>query len=144
MKAPLKMLSFVGVVLAFITFTTTSATAQHKDNDEHHAELTLNNGQKWNADAATNARVKKMQELTYDFRQSNRTDYATLGNEMQTQIDSLISACKMKGPDHDALHVWLMPVMRYTKKLHDADKKEAAEAYHELNERLTLYDAYFK
>ena len=41
------------------------------------------------------------------MREANR---AQLTKQLQVTIDTLVQQCRMKGPDHDALHVWLQQV----------------------------------
>jgi hypothetical protein len=57
----------------------------------------------------------------------------------------MVKECKMQGPDHDALHVWLEPLMEDNKEMKKMDSKEAlASRLETLNERLNVYPKYFE
>ena len=55
---------------------------------------------------------------------------AKLTKQLQIRIDTLVQQCKMKGPDHDALHVWLEQVLHDLQEVkagdHDYQKSYAA------------------
>lgn len=51
----------------------------------------------------------------------------------------------MKGPDHDALHKWLEPLLEETKELKNATEvKNAREKLKEIDERINLFAQYFE
>lgn len=124
------------------------ATTVTGDQHENESGLSLNNGQKWQADASTNENVKSMQQVVDDFKASGKTglnDYLNTGSELRIGIDKMISECRMQGADHDALHKWLEPLMQMTKELNDAkDETAASAAFVKVHDQLAMYNTYFE
>ncbi|HEY9664027.1 MAG TPA: hypothetical protein V6C65_36715, partial [Allocoleopsis sp.] len=59
--------------------------------------------------------------------------------------DKMISECKMKGDDHEALHHWLELLIENTAKLKAASNKEEAEGiFGELQKQVSLFPQYFE
>lgn len=131
----------------------TSAMEDHANHDEHdghqhsHAALSLNNGEKWASDISTRAHATAMIEKSEAFTKSEKTaisDYQNLANEMQVELNKLVADCKMDGPDHDALHLWLEPVVAEMKSLKEVQSEEEGKAHAEkLNTNLQEFNKYF-
>ena len=86
-----------------------------------HNSLQLNNGAKWKADEATRKNVAAIVNVINDSINVGLNNRAQLTKQLQIRIDTLVQQCKMKGPDHDALHVWLEQV------LHDLQEVKAED-----------------
>lgn len=123
---------------------------QHEDDNhkEHGGGLALNNGIKWESDESTSKHAAKLIDETNAFNakpHANVNAYHAFAGDLQNELNSLISDCKIKGPDHDALHLWLEPVL---KDVDDLKKTQAASDAKELTEKLTekiqMFDKYFK
>ena len=71
-----------------------------------HAGLTLNKGQKWNADDHTEASIGRMDALLAPLP-ADVAAYHALGEALQAETQTLIRGCTMTGADHDQLHVVL-------------------------------------
>jgi hypothetical protein len=57
----------------------------------------------------------------------------------------MVSECKMKGDDHEALHHWLEPLMEKTKELKKAESIEAAGVISvEIEKQVDLFSQYFE
>ncbi|HRP31635.1 MAG TPA: hypothetical protein PKV73_07075 [Agriterribacter sp.] len=114
----------------------------------HDATLSLNNGQKWKADAATNDNVVDLRTIAQNFSAMPHTelsDYQILNNDLQKGLDTMIKECKMQGPDHDALHVWLEPLIKDVGDLKKAgDITSAGKTFQSITERLEVYNQYFE
>jgi hypothetical protein len=125
-------------------------TATHSDahGHEHATALALNNGQKWQSDAPTNKNVADMRTIAQDFSVEPHTslsDYQILAGDLQKGLDKMIQECKMSGLAHDALHLWLEPLLKDVNELKQADDTTSAEKiFHAINERLGLYAQYFE
>jgi hypothetical protein len=132
-------------ILALLMFS-----CGHDAKEHEHAshELSLNEGKKWQADDATAAHVEGMKLVTERFhsRQDESLEaYVATGNELSDSIQQLISSCRMKGPDHDALHLWLEPFMTTVKELKNAQSLDAAKAsMKEVEDRLSAFNTYFE
>ena len=83
---------------------------------------------KWKADDATRKNVAALTRVVNDDRYADEKMRAQLITDLQGEIDNLVKECTMKGPDHDALHVWLEQVLQDVKALKEP-KNEYAEAY---------------
>jgi len=108
--------------------------------------LALNNGVKWDGDEATNNNVKNLETILQDFQpSSNIGDYESLANNLQTGLDKMISECRMKGADHDALHAWLEPLIVKVKNLKTTTDVSVAEAStQDIKEHVQIYHTYFE
>jgi ABC-type enterochelin transport system substrate-binding protein len=134
--------------LAFTACTNTEKTEQQTSKHEHESENTattvpINTNTKWKADEPTKRNVAAMMAVVHD------SSYADAGKRMQlyaalkTKVDTLINQCRMKGPDHDALHGWLEKVLDDMKEL----KKEGAnysEAYAALKKDIDSFNTLFE
>lgn len=111
-------------------------------------KLTLNNGTKWKADASTNANVTELKKIADDFKaiQTPTTeDYQALNGTMGRGLNKMIQQCKMEGPDHDALHLWLEPVLKQNAQLKElTSAEESKRVFDSLDTRLNIYNTYFE
>jgi CRISPR/Cas system CSM-associated protein Csm2 small subunit len=118
--------------------------------DEHseHETLSLNNGNKWKADSVTNNNVKNLQNIIDNFNRrqdKSLTAYKNAAADLQSGLDKMISECKMQGPDHEALHKWLEPLIEKVKTLKQSSTKEdAVTTLEAIIVHLKLYTEYFE
>lgn len=123
-------------------------TTEHNHQHSEAPMLTLNNGAKWNSDESTNKNVSELETIIHRWHgNTNKVlpDYQTAGNELQAGLDKMIRECRMKGPDHDALHLWLEPLLKNVRDLKKASReKEAAAVFHQIDERIKNYHQYFE
>ncbi len=123
-------------------------TDQQKDGHENHdtkkeEALSLNNDKKWKADAATLSNVNAMMLVINDsnyMKTSARDHFIT---QMQTRLDTLVSQCRMQGPDHDALHLWLNKVTKNMKEI-KKEEDEYEEEKEELKKNIESFYTYFE
>lgn len=107
---------------------------RHGDAAHHHEEmagpLTLNNGEKWEADAHTLSVVDEMKSEVADFTRRGTGSHHALADSLTHQLNILINGCTMEGAAHEELHKWLVPV---TKSISDLSAvKDAAGARAEI------------
>ena len=131
--------------------STAETEVSHKHSNEEEAEsggLALNKGNKWQTDESTRFHAANLNAAIDVFNKKESVDveaYGVFAATMQEELGGLVRDCKMKGADHDALHLWLEPVMKDVK-----DLKEAATAKErkQVSERLTLnvqkFNQYFE
>ncbi|RYZ53441.1 MAG: hypothetical protein EOO14_15510 [Chitinophagaceae bacterium] len=117
----------------------TNATERHATVTAQPAILQLNNGQKWKLDAATRQHMK---EIKTHISQASHASGVLSGEELQRHADKLIKDCRMTGPDHDALHLWLGPFLQHVQAL--KDNRDAESASHALNDDVKAFDTYFE
>lgn len=120
----------------------------HTEHSEPTKVLSLNNGEKWQSDESTNNHVKDLSAIFGAFGEKSRSglaDYQLLASEAQTELNGLIKDCKMTGPDHDALHLWLEPILKSTVELKDAKSMEEAEVISGvIIKEIDKFSTYFK
>lgn len=119
--------------------------------DHSHAEITalsLNNGAKWKADSITNHNVTALKTIADNFRIkpfASANDYQILSADLGNALDKMIQECKMSGPDHEALHRWLEPVLSETSQLKNiTDTAVAVETFKSIDKRIDDYHNYFE
>lgn len=125
----------------------TAPTVQASSGDDHasgsHA-LTLNNGQKWRIDEPTRRNIKGLQSTVAEAASQSPVNYHDLAASLQAGTDKLVQECKMTGPDHDALHVWLQGYLPALKGLHSTDKAGQQAAFTTLRHELDRFNEYFE
>jgi hypothetical protein len=93
------------------------------------ASLQLNKGAKWKTDAPTSKNVAAMVTVLKDSSNLGVANKARLEKQLQMRIDTLVRECRMEGPDHDALHVWLQQVLQDLKEMKDGSDYPKSLAY---------------
>jgi hypothetical protein len=107
-------------------------------------DLQLNNGAKWKADEVTRKNVAAMVHVINDsdhFAKENKGEFV---KQLQSRIDTLVGQCKMTGPDHDALHVWLEKVLQDLKEVKEKEDNEYAKAYAALKNDVESFYTFFE
>ncbi len=146
---------FIPFFASFILFacnngnnkTTTSA---HEGHEHASADtvLALNNGAKWKSDSITNHNVVMLKTVADNFRAKpfpSTSDYQLLGGDLSKSLDQLINQCKMSGPDHEALHKWLNPILKTTVALKNTtDTSLGRAAFRSLDSRIDAFYDYFE
>ncbi len=121
---------------------------QTANGAEHIAEpqgLILNNGVKWKSDQATMANVNAMKLIMDNSAPKNVEEFHMTADLLQTSVDKMISECRMGGADHDALHLWLEPLMEKTKELKTSESLDDLTLTHDwLADQVNLFYEYFE
>lgn len=94
-----------------------------KEREEKVSKVPLNSNAKWKADEPTKKNVAAMMQVLNDSLYSDAGKRMELYTNLKATIDTLVKECKMKGPDHDALHVWLENVLEELKELKEEDEE---------------------
>ena len=117
------------------------------DHKEDASALSLNNGKKWKSDESTRNHVMKLSEMIRSFNgraNNSSSDYRRFAAEVQTELDGLIKDCRMSGPDHDALHLWLEPILKQVAELKtDPAAEKATEIVQAITKDVDLFNQYF-
>ena len=147
MKKAFLLLSFP--LLLFACTSTSNKTEEHAEHK--HGEMTgvaLNNGAKWKADSITNNNVLDIKTITDNFRIKpfpSANDYQILGSDLKNGLDKMINECKMSGPDHEALHQWLNPVLKNVNELKTvSDTTKGRSVFKSIDKELDDYYNYFE
>lgn len=128
-----------------------SAKVEIHVNAEEHAEatsgLSLNNGAKWKTDESTRNHVQKVSVTIDSFNKKSNPDvseYQLFAAEMETEVNALIKDCRMTGPDHDALHQWLQPILKSVNDLKKVQTiEEGQHNVQMLTEQVQKFNIYF-
>jgi hypothetical protein len=121
-----------------------SGTQTH-DHHEPATSLSLNNGAKWQADSMTEANVEALILIADNNTAISLEDYQKLAHSLEEGINKLINDCRMKGPEHEALHQWLEPLLTMNQELTEAASAEDAEKlFLKEKEHLHLFNDYFE
>ncbi|PTX12207.1 hypothetical protein C8N40_1145 [Pontibacter mucosus] len=122
--------------------------AGHHHGHAVHTELALNDGERWQADEATNDNIAQLQQLMEEHLSQPDADEPEavheLSRAMQLGFQEVFEECRMKGPEHDMLHVYLMPMLEDVKALESGKAEESLAARDRLAEQLEAYQTYFK
>jgi hypothetical protein len=115
---------------------------------EEARTLTLSNGAKWQSDESTTRNVKELQAIVNRLNENkNQTleNYTAVANELQPGLDKMIKECRMQGADHDALHLWLEPLLANVNSLKKATVKEnASKTFIEIEQHVNSYNQFFE
>ena len=105
--------------------------------------IPLDNGRKWKADSTTKLHVQSIQRIVNDNKYQSAPASKALAAQLKLEVDSLVKECTMKGPAHDALHVWLEGLLENIKKLQEEEADEYAEVRADLQKHVAgFYDAF--
>jgi hypothetical protein len=136
-------------LLLFACNSTSDKTEEHTEHPHSKtSELALNNGAKWKADSITNHNVVALKTIADNFRikpAPSVNDYQLLGNDLKNGLDKMIKECKMTGPDHEALHQWLNPLLKENNELKIVtDTAVAKSVFNSIDKQLDEYHNYFE
>lgn len=131
------------------TTTVTEPREEHAAaEDTHSTELTLNKGSKWKTDESTRLHAAKLNTAIDAFNKKEApgvAEYHTFAAELQTELGALVKACRMKGADHEALHLWLGPVMKQTADLKSVGTAgEGKKVTEQLSADIKKFNQYFE
>ncbi len=118
-----------------------SITKEEVISDNDIEQLTLNDGEKWEANEETHKGFEEMSDLLKSFDVSNDKNYKQLGENLSEQTGYVIKHCTMKGEAHDQLHIVLVPILNEVSDMKESENNQQAEHAKENVE--TLVESYF-
>ncbi len=122
-----------------------SSEEKHLQHEKKPAGLVLNNGAKWKADSSTKINVALLRDISSSAQKANLENYHQTAEQLQEGLNKMVKECKMKGPDHDALHKWLEPLVEKMKEFKKQTETErAAISLEEIKKQLNLFPIYFE
>ena len=134
------------ILLVFIALTFLAACSQENDHAESHThhhnketELSLNNGERWEANPETNEGIRKMLAITSDYLNDRHGDLNVVHSELEAEFQTIIQECTMDGEAHDQLHHFLHPLQEKM-----AELQEGHDNAEEIHSWLEMYSDYFK
>lgn len=123
-----------------------SGGAHHHGTSEE-VKITLNNGERWQANVETTQGMRRMLEILAPYvENAPATSDAckSLGNSLQAELDGIIKQCTMKGEAHEQLHHFLGPLFSGVNQLKKVSSTDCAEAVRSLKNHLDSYEKYFQ
>lgn len=123
----MRKIAYSLAILGFIAFLISCNQNSH-EADSHGRDtssisikqLTLNNGSEWIVDSITAdnfVNLKNMTDMFFVNPFLPLANYHTYGSDMKKGINKLMQQCKLTGAAHNALHLWLEPVINQTNEL---------------------------
>ena len=154
----MKLMILVFVTTFFLGCNNSNTTQNKeavKELDEHQREksgtsemLALNKGAKGNAESITNSNIKNLLSIVetfYNGTDKSMASYKNAAVQLQDALNKIISECKMHGPDHEALHKWLRPLIGQVEELKKALTEDSATTLMAtIKAQLNLYDQNFQ
>ena len=149
MKRLLYLFLSSAVFLACNQSSNKAESKEHASHDQDQTtELSLNNGAKWQADSVTTNNVAYLKKIADNFRTKPHhlvNDYKALSTDLNNALNKMIQQCKMTGPDHEALHHWLEPVLEEANELKSiTDTVSARTTFYSIDKRIDDYHDYFE
>ncbi|WP_299701438.1 hypothetical protein [uncultured Pontibacter sp.] len=143
------------VIIAIFLASLTSMCGTERDLETEHKEvihdtqaLALNGTERWKADEPTNRHMAQLQGMLQEFNmqaENNSAEaYNDLGTSMKAEMQQLFKDCRMKGPAHDMLHVYLVPLVEDVNILAEKDEHQSEQALARVSTRLKEYNQYFE
>lgn len=121
---------------------------KNENTQVRSSNLILNNGIKWKADLATNQNVNDLILIIDAFkneRDKSLAAYQRTTADLQKELDNMISECKMQGPEHEALHMWLLPLMESVSEFKNSSTEaNAAQLFEAISNQVNLFSQYFE
>lgn len=124
----------------------------HTEHGASHAspvgglQLALDDGKKWQVDESTRESATRLAALV-DGAQTLGTveDARALGQALDQELDTLVKGCKMTGPAHDQLHVFLLALFPRVEALEEKTELAGLQlARTEIGELLEAYETHFE
>ncbi|HWJ03415.1 MAG TPA: hypothetical protein VNU93_07010 [Verrucomicrobiae bacterium] len=111
---------------------------------EKDTKLTLDNGQKWKLDEPTRKNIGELKVIVDKAAAQSSPNYHQVATDLQASTDKLIGECRMSGPDHDALHLWLEDYLPALKELHSNNKPIQKTAFRTVQTQVQQFGEYFE
>ena len=117
-------------------------------NETHGAitkAVTLNNGEKWNANPETNTGIANMKTLVNNFGGNESIDaYHDLKAGLEKEFNTIIEKCTMKGEAHEQLHNYLLPMQPMFDSLGSNKIQTCKTGFAQIKNHLAEYSNYFQ
>lgn len=117
----------------------------HDDHPSHATKVTLNAGNKWQANAETTEGIKNMMAHLDRLPQSPTVDdYNTLKMDLDKEFATILQKCTMTGEAHNQLHNYLLPMKEMIDALGTGSPEASHASVSALKQYLSEYAEYFQ
>lgn len=103
------------------------------------SKVSLNNGQRWEANPETTAGIKALQQIISDSKPDESA--AILKEKLNAEFALIFKNCTMTGASHDQLHNYLLPLKWKINTIEETNKEALKK---EIADYLQEYTLYFK
>jgi hypothetical protein len=142
------LLCTAGLLTALVFSCSEPSETQHGHQPETIAPVaavTLNNGEKWQANPETTDGIKNMTALLQAIPDTATVeDYHTLRTRLEAEFNAVLRNCTMTGEAHEQLHNFLLPMKSMFDDLGSGDAATARRAVHRLEQHTAEYYRYFR
>lgn len=127
--------------------------SDHDDKHTEHAEeghtaetaISLNNGEKWEANPETTEGIKNLTNLVDGFlMDQGRNAYLGLKSQLEGEFTMIFQKCTMTGEAHDQLHNYLLPMKGMFERLASEKPEVRRDNLEKLSGHLSRYSKYFQ
>lgn len=138
------IIPFVFLFLASCTVKESGKEVKATDTGTHAGHEKIHPGRdttelKWQLDSSTRANMAGIRTILSSTPKEEAM--AASGVELKNRVSKLLTECRMKGADHDALHSWLEGFMQDLALLNDG--KENSKDWIKLQEDMKVFDRDF-
>ena len=118
---------------------------ENKINNNWIDDIELDDGLKWIANVETTQGVYAMLSELNKSNPKTVEDYISMANRLNDEKNMVVKECTMKGPSHDNLHIFLLPLIEKIDLLLEiTSPEEGMEITASIKENLEAYTNYFK
>jgi hypothetical protein len=116
---------------------------------DHHGKaeaVQLDQGKRWIANPETTAGIADMQAILakYEGQALDAASRKALRAELETAFQDIFKQCTMKGPAHDQLHNYLLPMKALFEKIESETAGESEAGIGQLKQHLADYQTFFQ
>ena len=106
----------------------------------------LDQGKRWIANPETTTGITDMQAILvkYEGQTTDADSRKALRAELETAFQDIFKQCTMKGPAHDQLHNYLLPIKALFEKIESETAGESEAAIGQLKQHLIDYQTFFQ
>ena len=117
--------------------------------DKHHGKaeaVQLDKGKRWIANPETTSGIADMQAILakYEGKTADASSRKALRAELENAFQGIFKQCTMKGPAHDQLHNYLLPMKALFEKIENETVGESEAAIGQLKQHLVDYHTFFQ
>lgn len=117
--------------------------------NQHHGKaeaIQLDNGKRWVANPETTTGIADMQAILtkYEGQTADISNRKAMRAELETAFQGIFKQCTMKGPAHDQLHNYLLPMKALFEKMDGDNTVNAEAAIGQFKQHLADYHTFFQ
>jgi len=109
------------------------------------SEIALVDGKKWKSDDATMKHIDNLKQIIAENKVlDDEAALKGLAKKLTGELDLLFNDCTMEGPDHNALHKYLVALINKKDMLRKVDINKGWKVVARIQEQLNDYERFFQ